>query len=368
MKIGNARLVGKFVLAPMADRTDIAFRHVCRKCGAALTFCEFASAEGVLRNEKYALKIMRSERDEKPLGVQIFGENAGMMGQACKRVNEMREGGLIFPDLIDLNFGCPGRNVVGAGAGSALLKSPQKIAEIVQECVKNSEMPVTAKIRMDGGGIEKTVELAKLIEDAGAAAITVHARTVKTAKRKDGIDWSAIARVKGAISVPVIGNGGADTWEKACLMLEETGCDFVMVARGALYNPFIFAHANERLEGKEISEDLRLEKGEAMKSYLEFAEKFGFFQPGVGLGGVFKSGAFGDLQIPLDLDDANSVEFAHKPAVAGCKAPWSFDLRRAKIHAMEFCFGLDNAKGMRTKISRVKNAEELEAVFHGGSD
>ena len=318
MRIGNLKIGGKFFLAPMSGYTDIAFRHLCRKLGAACVFCEFVSAEGIVESGEYVKRALKSAKSEKPVGVQLFGGDDNLMGRACEKICGMLERGARRFDLVDLNFGCPAQKVVGAGAGGALLKKPEEIEKIVRECVKNSSLPVTAKIRAGWRGAEEAVKVAKVIEGAGADAITIHCRVVKK-REENAADWRVIKKVKESVSIPVIGNGGVYCAEEGRRMLEETGCDAVMIARGALYNPFIFKHLQRG--GKENENDALEEKRTALCEYVKLAKKFDVLS-----------------------------------------------LQRVRLHAMQLCHGIVGAREMRPKIGKAGSAGEMEEIFEGGKD
>jgi len=272
MKYGNARLDGKFVLGPMAAYTDIAFRLLCRRAGAAMCFTEFANAEAINRGGKNTDALMQTCKEEMPVGIQIFGATPEAMGKAAAAISARVQAGELFASCIDINFGCPAGSVIRAGAGSALLKNPEKMRAISEACVKHSEIPVTAKIRA-GWKSDSAVELAKMLESAGVAGITVHWRTA-TEGRKRQAGWEMLREVKGALSIPVIGNGGASTPEKAVRFLDETGCDAVMISSAALGNPHIFPQANELLVHGKYAETLWGEKRASFLEYAELAKKY----------------------------------------------------------------------------------------------
>lgn len=245
MKVGDVQFEGRAVLAPMAGITDSAFRRICRGFGAAATFSGMVSTEGLVRGNRRTLDYLTFQPEERPIGIQIFGGNPGVMANAARIVEKYG------PDFIDLNFGCPARKVVKKGAGAALLKDLKTLEGIARSVVKAVGIPVTAKIRTGWGGNGRVVEeAARRLEDAGCTAITVHARTAKQDFRQPA-DWSVIGRVKSVVGIPVIGNGDVRSASDAGLMLEQTGCDGVMVGRGALGNPWIFAEINAALRQTE---------------------------------------------------------------------------------------------------------------------
>jgi len=277
MKYGTSELRGKFVLGPMAAYTDIAFRLLCRREGAAMCFTEFANAEAITRGGKNTDALLQTCAEEMPVGIQIFGAKPESMAKAAKAISGRVASGELFASCIDINFGCPAGSVIRAGGGSALLKSPEKMRAIAEACVGASDVPVTAKIRA-GWKSDSAVELAQMLEKAGVAGITVHWRTA-TEGRKRAEGWEVVGEVKRALGIPVIGNGGASTPEKALRFLKETGCDAVMISSAALGNPHIFSQANELLEHGKFRETVWGEKRASFLQYAALAEKYGVATP-----------------------------------------------------------------------------------------
>lgn len=241
VKIGNIELVGKALLAPMAGVTDAAYRQICRDMGAACTYTEMISSKAVEYGDKRTLLLADLSRDKRPVFLQLFGDSPETLALAAERMARLG------PDGIDLNMGCPVPKIAGNGAGSALMKEPKKCGEIVKAVRCKVDLPVTVKLRAGWDQEHKNaVETAKYCEEAGAAAICVHGRTREQMYHGQA-DWEIIRQVKEAVSVPVIGNGDVTGAQSACQLLEQTGCDLVMVGRGALGNPWVFQEINAYL-------------------------------------------------------------------------------------------------------------------------
>ena len=243
-KIGNVEIKNKIVFAPMAGVSNISFRKIIKEMGAGLIYSEMVSNMGIIYNSKKTIELLKINNEERPISIQIFGSDTESFINAAKYVEKNFK-----PDIIDINMGCPVPKVaVKSQAGSALLKNPEKIYEIVKNVVDNIKTPVTVKIRLgwDKNNIN-CIEIAKLIEKAGASAIALHART-----RADGYsgkaDWKYIKQVKENVSVPIIGNGDVTSPEEAIKMLKETNCDAVMIGRATLGNPWIIKKCVEKLE------------------------------------------------------------------------------------------------------------------------
>ncbi len=299
------RLSCKAVLSPMAGVTDVAFRLLAKQCGAALTYTEFVSGTAIVRGNFHSHRLLQTDPQEHPVGVQLFGNNFDDVVQAAQ---------LVEPhfDLIDINCGCPAWKVIRTGAGSELLKKPDGIATLVNKLVSAVSKPVTVKIRL---GIDhqhvNTIEVAKAIEDAGAAAITVHGRTQQQGYSGTA-DWDMIKQVKEAVSIPVIGNGDVFSPEVFKQRLEQSNVDAIMIARGAMGNPYIFT---------QISDYLR-------------------------------TGVYAKKQ-PLD-------QFAEYLALAE-QHTVSYSL--VKNHFIGFTKGLPGGARLREHIVRLSNLEELKLFF-----
>ena len=305
IKIVNVAIKGKYVLAPIADVTDVAYRVLCKKYGASLVFSEMVSVNALVRNNKATLNLIKTADEERPVAIQLFGSKLEYFSNAVKMLNS---------DIIDLNLGCPATNILKQGAGGALLIRPGKIKEIIETMVNNTDKPVTVKMR---SGMKKVnaVEIAKIAEEAGASAITLHPRTiVQGYSGKE--DWSLIKKVKETVSIPVIGNGDVVNGEKAKELLDYSKCDYVMIARAAMNNPMIFKQINCCLDNKKEIEIMKEDKIKLFLDYVELCERYDF------------------------------VNFSN-----------------LKLTALNFCKGFEGSKELRVRLMKVKTKETLiEAV------
>ncbi len=241
MKIKDVEFNDIAFLAPMAGVSDRAFRELCVSFGAAYTVTEMVSSKGLVMGDKKSAQLLTLGEGEKTAGAQIFGDDPEIMAQAAVKCLEFK------PDIIDINMGCPAPKVAMNGGGASLMKNPQLAGEIVKAVSSAVSVPVTVKIRKgwDDNSVN-AVELAEILEKNGAAAITVHGRTRKQ-MYSGTVDYDIIKKVKQAVSVPVIGNGDITNEQSAAIMLEKTGCDAVMIGRGAFGNPWIFQQVNAYL-------------------------------------------------------------------------------------------------------------------------
>ncbi|MFH1770090.1 MAG: tRNA dihydrouridine synthase DusB [archaeon] len=265
------KLKNKAILSPMAGVTDVAFRALARKYGAGLTYTEFVSSAAIVRGNKTSLRMLDTDPSEKPVAVQLFGSNVTEVVEAAKLLEKRF-------DVIDINCGCPAWKVIKTGAGSEMLKEPKGVAKLVSKLTSVVSKPITIKIRI---GIDEkninAVEVAKAAEKAGAAAIAVHGRTQVQGYSAEA-DWKIIKQVKKAVSIPVIGNGDVDSPEVFKKRLEESGVDYIMIARAAMTNPYIFKQINDFVK---IGKYNKKSKEEQFLEYLEFAEKYKIPYPAV---------------------------------------------------------------------------------------
>ena len=244
LTIGQLRLPINLLLAPMAGITNLPVRLMARECGASLAFTEMVSVNGLVRDGKKTFGLLASTPEDRPLGIQLFGDDPALLAEGARLV----EG---YGELIDINMGCPVRKVVNSGAGSALLQDPGKVAAIVREVRRATPLPLTVKIRTGwSADSDNFLEIGRIAAAEGCDAITLHPRS-RSQMFEGHSDWVKIAALKEAVAIPVIGSGDLFTATDVVRMIEETGCDGVMLARGALGNPWLFREAADLLEGRE---------------------------------------------------------------------------------------------------------------------
>ena len=254
MKIGNVQLDNEVFLSPMAGVTDLPFRTICKEKGCGMLYTEMINAKALCYDDENTKKMLRMDKDEHPVAVQIFGSDPEFMGKAAIIMNQ-------YPnEILDINMGCPAPNVIKNGDGSALMRNPKLAAEVLTAVVKNSEKPVTLKIRKGWyDDSVNAVEIAKIAEECGISALAIHGRT-REQFYSGKADWDIIAEIKQAINIPVIGNGDVFEVEDAVNMLEKTKCDAIMIGRGAQGNPWIFNRINHYMKTGEILPEPTLEE------------------------------------------------------------------------------------------------------------
>ena len=313
LKIGNVALSNPYILAPMAGVTDLPFRLLCKEQGAGLLCMEMVSAKAIQYNNKNTKALLEIHPEEEPVSLQLFGSDPEVISEVAKQIEE-----LPFA-ILDINMGCPVPKIVRNGEGSALMNQPKLVYEIVSKTVKAIQKPVTVKIRK-GFNDESinAVEIAKIIEDAGGAAVAVHGRT-REQYYSGKADWDIIRQVKEAISIPVIGNGDVTSGESALAMMRETGCDGVMIGRGAQGNPWIFSELREY-------------------------EKTG--------------------QMPARPSNAELKEMMLRHARLQMQYKGDFlGIREMRKHVAWYTTGLPNSAKLRGEINAVESYEELEELL-----
>lgn len=315
LRIGNVSLENNFILAPMAGVTDLPFRILCKEQGAGLLCMEMVSAKAIYYGNKNTEGLMEISPRERPVSLQLFGSDPDIISEMAKRIEDRPF------DILDINMGCPVPKVVGNGEGSALMKQPKLVEEILTKTVKAIRKPVTVKIRkgFDEASIN-AVEIAKIAEASGVAAIAVHGRT-REQMYAGKADWDIIRQVKEAVSVPVIGNGDITCGEDALRMKRETGCDGFMIGRGAQGNPWIF------------------------RQLLEY------FETGHGP----KKPSF---------EEVTQMLLRHARMLLEIKGEYT-GIREIRKHAAWYTSGYKNSAKLRGRINEIESYRQLEELFMG---
>lgn len=313
LKIGNVELENRYILGPMAGVTDLPFRLLCKEQGAGLLCMEMVSAKAIYYNNRNTESLLEIHPNEMPVSLQLFGSDPKIMSEMAKRIEERPFA------ILDVNMGCPVPKIVRNGEGSALMKEPRLVSEIVSALVKAIDKPVTVKIRkgFDDDHVN-AVEIAKIIEEAGAAAVAVHGRT-RVQYYSGEADWDIIRQVKEAVSIPVIGSGDVTSPQKAEELVSQTGCDGIMIARGAEGNPWIFS---EMIHWEETGElPPRPDKEEIREMMLKHAR----------------------------------LQLEYKGEFCG--------IREMRKHVAWYTKGLKGAARLRGKVNAVESLEELENLL-----
>lgn len=254
MKIGNVQLDNEVFLSPMAGVTDLPFRTICKEKGCGMLYTEMINAKALCYDDENTKKMLNLEDDGHPVAVQIFGSDPEYMGKAASIMNQYTN------DILDINMGCPAPKVIKNGDGSALMRNPKLASEVLTAVVKNSEKPVTLKIRKgwDDNSVN-ALEIAKIAEECGISALAIHGRT-REQFYSGKADWDIIAEIKQSINIPVIGNGDVFDVQDAVNMLEKTKCDAIMIGRGSQGNPWIFNRINHYMKTGEVLPEPTLEE------------------------------------------------------------------------------------------------------------
>ncbi|NOQ56168.1 MAG: tRNA dihydrouridine synthase DusB [Nanohaloarchaea archaeon] len=314
INIGNVRIKGKTVLAPMCAVSTLPYRILCKRHGAALVFSEMIDAD-VEQYGKYRFKKeFNTAEIERPVAAQIFGSDPKKLAESAQVMADMNA------DIVDINMGCPSIKLSRNNAGAILLKDQKLIADIISSAASTTSIPVTAKIRLGIDSSKDTVKIAKIIERAGASAITVHGRTMR-AKYAGTADWDMIRKIKDTVGIPVIGNGDVFCAQDAKDMLEQTGCDLVMIGRGAIGNPFIFRQCEDYLKsGKIITDPTAKDKITAYNTMCDLMDRYKRIKP---------------------------------------------QLKDYKVQACWFSKGVSGGREARMKIGTCETKDEIDAVLDG---
>jgi tRNA-dihydrouridine synthase B len=297
------KLKNQLILAPMAEVSSLAFRILCRSYGASMAYTEQLSSLAIIRDNEKTIEMASTSPKDKPVGLQLFGRNSETLIEASKKLYKNF-------DVIDLNMGCPSKKIVREGYGSALLKEKDKIKEIISSLVDAIPKPITVKMR-SGFKKEEALKLAKVMESAGCSAITIHARTQQQGY-SGRADWSLIKQLKENLSIPIIGNGDVIDPISAEKLLKETKCNYIMIARAARNNPWIFKQINHYFETNEILTQSIQEKIILFEEYIKAGES---------------------------------------------------NFKLLKMRAIDFTKGIPNSSEIRDKLGRVKNIEEIQKLL-----
>ncbi|MDY3767456.1 MAG: tRNA dihydrouridine synthase DusB [Lachnospiraceae bacterium] len=313
LRIGDVELKNPVVLAPMAGVTDLPFRLLCQEQGAGLLSMEMVSAKAISFHNKNTENLMEIHPKEHPIALQLFGSEPDLISEVAKRIEDRPF------DILDLNMGCPVPKVVNNGEGSALMKNPKLIGEIIEKTARAIKKPVTVKIRKGfNESLVNAVEVAKIAEQSGAAAIAVHGRT-REQYYSGTADWDIIRQVKEAVRIPVIGNGDVVSPESAKAMIDQTGCDAVMIGRGAKGNPWIFGQ---------------------VAHYLETGEK---------------------LEKP-SVDEVKQMMMRHARMQMEYKGGFT-GIREMRKHIAWYTAGYPHSAKLRNLVNQVESIEELEELI-----
>ncbi len=363
MEIGKIKIKGCAALAPMAGVADRAMREICMRYGAAFCVTELISAKAVSMGDKKSLELMNITDSQRPIGLQLFGSEPETMAKAAE-IAEARK-----PDFIDINMGCPAPKVLSSGGGSALMKDLPLAEKIVSAVVKAVSLPVSVKMRTGfSNGDFTAAELARRCEAAGASFITVHGRT-REQMYSPPADLDAIAAVKKSVSIPVIGNGDIYTPADAENMYSRTGCDFVMIGRGALGSPWIFAQINSALAGKNLQSGTTSKTGcisggsnfnallsDITLSYDDLSQTIGTFD-----GGAACNNNYFYCPDNIDIDYRMKILLTHASLISKYKGERTAMLEIRK-HAAWYIKGIKGAANFRRECSEIKTLTDLKAL------
>ena len=313
LKIGNVELENNLILAPMAGVTDLPYRLICRSMGCGMVVTEMVSAKAILYKNKNTKTLLEVLPQERPAAVQLFGSDPDILGEIAAQIEDGPY------DMIDFNMGCPVPKIVGNGEGSALMREPKKVEQILSSMVRHVKKPVTVKFRKGFNDTSvNAVEIAKIAESCGVAAVAVHGRT-REQYYSGQADWDIIRQVKEAVSIPVIGNGDVDSPQKAEAMARETGCDGIMIGRGVQGNPWLFSRI------------------------LHYQET-------------------GELLPPPDKEEIKNMMLRHGRLQLEYKGAYT-GIREMRKHIAWYTSGMPHSAAVRRKVNEVETWEELEELI-----